>query len=165
MNCKQMKDSLLDLAASPAGAAISAEAQDHLRVCPACAAELNSMRRTMAVLDEWKAPEPSPYFDSRLRARLRDESTKGPGLLEFLRRPALAAAFMLLFVAGLFVFQGGNLTDPTAPVTRKPEKITTVASTGAVSDLQTLDHNFDLYAEFEMLDDPEANGNGSQVNP
>ncbi len=163
MNCKQMKDSLLDLAASPAGAAMSAETQEHLRACPACAAELESMRRTMALMDEWKAPEPSPYFDSRLRARLRDESTKGPGLLEFLRRPALAAVFTLLFVTGLFMFQGGDPNLPPGKGGGTPPQ--TIASTGAVSDLQTLDHNFDLYAEFEMLDDPEANGNGTQVNP
>ena len=27
----------------------------------------------MALLDEWQAPEPSPYFDVRLNARLREE--------------------------------------------------------------------------------------------
>ena len=31
------------------------------------------MRATMALLDTWKAPEPSPYFMTRLGARLREE--------------------------------------------------------------------------------------------
>ncbi|MGH9557095.1 MAG: anti-sigma factor family protein [Terriglobales bacterium] len=166
MNCKQLKDSLLDLAqtpASPTGAspAVSLDAQEHLRACPACAAELESLRRTMSALDEWKAPEPSPYFDSRLRARLRDHSTKGPGLLEFLRRPALAAALTLLFVAGLFLFQTGQLPTTTKSGPAPPKN--TIASTGAVSDLQTLDSNYELYADFELLDD--VGTNGAKVNP
>ncbi|MGH9531147.1 MAG: anti-sigma factor family protein [Terriglobales bacterium] len=159
MNCKQMKDNLLDLAQSPVAA--PSEAQEHLRTCPACAAEMESLRRTMSVLDEWKAPEPSPYFDSRLRARLHGEATKGPGLVEFLRRPALAAAFTLLFVAGLFLFQGGDVSQP--PEKGGPKPPTTIASSGAVSDLQTLDSNYDLYADFELLD--ELDTNGAQVNP
>ena len=28
----------------------------------------------MALLDEWQVPEPSPYFDVRLHARLREEA-------------------------------------------------------------------------------------------
>ena len=158
MNCKQLRESMLDLAQT---AAVSAEAQEHLRACPACAAELESVRRTMTLLDEWKAPEPSPHFDSRLRARLRDEAPKGPGLLEFLRRPALAAAFTLLFVAGLFLFQNGQV--PTGTKSVPPPPANTVASTGAVSDLETLDSNYDLYADFELLD--ELDTNGAQVNP
>ncbi|MGH9603320.1 MAG: anti-sigma factor family protein [Terriglobales bacterium] len=165
MNCKQLKDSLLDLAqtpASPTGAspAVSQDAQEHLHACPACAAELGQLRRTMSALDEWKAPEPSPYFDSRLRARLRGQATKGPGLLDFLRRPALAAAFTLLFVAGLVLFQGGQLPTTTKSGPAPPKN--TIASTGAVSDLQTLDSNYDLYADFELLDELDANG--TQVN-
>ncbi len=160
MNCKQLKDSLLDLAQAPAAAALSPEAQEHLRACPGCAAELDSLRRTMSVLDEWTAPEPSPYFDSRLRARLHDESAQGPGLFEFLRRPALAAAFTLLFVAGLFLFQSGQVP------TQSPESSaggSVTASTGAVSDLETLDSNYDLYADSELLE--QLDPNGEQANP
>jgi hypothetical protein len=165
MNCKHLRESLFDPAQAPAGASTASppvpkEAQEHLRSCAACAAELVSLRRTMAVLDEWKAPEPSPYFDSRLRARVRDEATKGPGLLEFVRRPALAAAFTLLLVAGLFLFQGGQVPG-SKPVPAPPAK--TIASSGAVADLQTLDSNYDLYADFELLD--ELEGSGGQVSP
>ncbi len=166
MNCQQLRDSLFDLAQAPAGSSaesppVPKEAQEHLRSCAACSAELESLHRTMSALDEWKAPEPSPYFDSRLRARLRDEGTSGPGLLEFLRRPALAAAFTLLFVAGLFLFQGGQPLTPTPPPGGgSPE----VASSGAVSDLETLDSNYELYADFELLDEKEQNG-AHKVNP
>ena len=61
--------------------------------CAACAGELASLQQTMALLDEWQAPEPSPYFDSRLRARVREEAVAASrGWLAWLRRPAVAAA-------------------------------------------------------------------------
>ncbi|MGH8459137.1 MAG: anti-sigma factor family protein [Nevskiales bacterium] len=158
MNCKQLRDNLFDLAQS---ATAPPEAEEHLRSCAACSAELQTLRRTMSVLGEWKAPEPSPYFDSRLRARLREESTKGPGLFEFLRRPALAAAFTLLFFAGMFLFQAGQQPTQTAPPSTSG---TAVASSGAVSDLETLDSNYELYADFELLDEMEQDGS-QKVNP
>ena len=167
MNCKQLRDSLFDLAQAPAGAsvappAVPKEAQEHLRSCAACSAEMESLRRTMSVLDEWKAPEPSPYFDSRLRARLRERGTGGTGLLESLRRPALAAAFTLLFVAGLFLFQSAQMPPQTiTPGTSGGTPA--VSSSGAVSDLETLDSNYELYADFELLDEMEQAG-AQEVN-
>ena len=36
------------------------------------------MNKTMALLDEWKAPEDtSPYFMTRLKARMREEAAEG----------------------------------------------------------------------------------------
>ena len=46
--------------------------------------ELASLQQTMGLLDEWQAPEPSPYFATRLQARMREEccrrrATGSPG--------------------------------------------------------------------------------------
>ena len=38
-----------------------------------CAGKLEEFRQTMTLLDEWQTPEPSPYFDMRLQARLREK--------------------------------------------------------------------------------------------
>jgi hypothetical protein len=38
----------------------------HLAGCVTCTAKMEEFRQTMALLDEWQAPEPSPYFDVRL---------------------------------------------------------------------------------------------------
>jgi hypothetical protein len=97
----------------------------------------------MALLDEWQAPEPSPYFDTRLQARLREEATKQPaGWWRWIRRPAMAGALALVVVAGVTVYEktGGPKPDPVLPGT-------------AVSDLQALDKNEDVYANFDELDD------------
>src|SRR5919205_3959481 len=67
MTCKEVKEQFLDMTTASYTGAPAAE--EHLRSCAACAGELASLRQTMALLDEWQAPEPSPYFNARLRAR------------------------------------------------------------------------------------------------
>ena len=73
MKCKEIYELLPDLAAglSP----VTAETDQHLRTCENCSSKLQEFRQTMALLDEWKAPEPSAYFDTRMQARFRGEGT------------------------------------------------------------------------------------------
>lgn len=50
------------------------EVRRHLGACPACAAEAARLRSALALLGALPPPpEPSPFFASRLEARLRDE--------------------------------------------------------------------------------------------
>lgn len=153
MNCRDFREQLLDLAAGnpPAG-----EAQHHLASCAACAAELASFRQTMAVLDEWPAPaDTSPYFMTRLRARLREEREHAPaGWLAWFRRPTLAVAFSAaLVVISIGLFQGDSLVRRTNP-TQQAVNLNTPGT--AVGDLQYLDKNHDLFADFELLDDIDS---------
>jgi anti-sigma factor RsiW len=150
MNCKELHELIPDLAAG--FSTVTAEMNQHLQSCPACAGELGNMRQTMALLDEWQAPEPSPYFDTRLGARLREEKAKQPlSWLHWIRRPALAAslaAVLAVGVAGLGVRNWWHASDEGIAATLVP------ASPGtAVGDLQALDKNNDLYADFDVLDD------------
>ncbi|MGH9580149.1 MAG: hypothetical protein ACRD2R_04075 [Terriglobales bacterium] len=156
MNCKRFREDLPDAAQTLAtGLALAPEHAQHRRTCAACAAELEAMLRTMAVLDEWQAPEPSPYFDSRLRARLREEPAAGAGTWhEWLRRPLLASAFAVLLAAGLWMFQGGQPLEQAPGSARRTPAAPVVAQMGsAVSDLQNLERNQELYADFDLLDD------------
>src|SRR5438034_11424422 len=80
----------------------SAGVETPLDSCAECAGEVEAFRQTMSLLDEWRAPEPSPYFDVRLRARLREELQKqASGFLQWLRRPALAISFAVLMVVSV----------------------------------------------------------------
>ena len=36
------------------------------------------MREMMLLLDDWKAPDPSPWFDGRMMARFREEQARAP---------------------------------------------------------------------------------------
>jgi hypothetical protein len=89
MNCNQIRELLPELAAGMDAA--TPEVEKHIASCAACAAHLRDLQKTMALLDEWQAPEPSPYFDTRLQARLREEMARpAAGWLGWLRRPAWA---------------------------------------------------------------------------
>ena len=72
---EQLADLLLDpAAASPA-------AREHVAACAECGQELHELQATMQAMDAWEAPEPTPYFDTRLAARLREEKANPPASL------------------------------------------------------------------------------------
>lgn len=128
----------------------------HLESCGDCAQELKAMRETMALLDEWQAPEPSPYFDTRLQARLREEMAKPQATwLHWFRRPVLAAALTVALGVGVGLFFTRN-----AGISKHIQQASVTAPVGtAVSDLQTLDNNHEMYADFDLLDDLELQQN------
>jgi predicted anti-sigma-YlaC factor YlaD len=142
MKCKEIYELMPNLAAASSA---TGEVDQHLRDCSECSAKLQEFRQTMALLDEWQAPEPSPYFDTRLQARLREEQAKQPvAWWQWLRRPALAASLALMMVVGFTIYRDGG------PSTAVPA---TVEPGTAVGDLQALDKNHDLYSDFDVLDD------------
>ena len=73
-NCTGMHEKLADLLFDPA--AVPAKVQAHVAECEHCEAELEELKATMNLLDAWEAPEPSPYFLTRLGARMREERAK-----------------------------------------------------------------------------------------
>jgi hypothetical protein len=150
MTCDEIRERMLDVAAGLSEA--TAEHEKHLAGCEACAGKLEQIRRSMALLDEWHAPEPSPYFDVRLQARLREEMAKPQaGWLQWLRKPVLAAALTLLMGVGVgsFLARGGGIYHGGGN-----DRIVQQLQPGtAVSDLQALDKNHELYSDFELLDE------------
>jgi len=132
--------------------ALATEEEQHLVGCTKCADQLKEMRATMALLDEWKTPEPTPYFDVRLQARLREEMAKPQaGWLHWFRRPVLAAALTVLMGvgAGLWYTRSTGIYDPGPGISDNVPP----APGSAVSDLQALENNHDLYSDFDLLDD------------
>ena len=157
MKCDEIRERMLDLASGLTEN--TAEISGHLASCAACAGKLEEFRRTMALLDEWQAPEPSPYFDVRLRARLREEMGKPQASwLAWFRRPALAASLTVLMGLGVGLFFARNSGYETGDGDRVAIMETQPpAEPGtAVSDLQALEKNHDLYSDFDLLDDLEV---------
>lgn len=146
MKCNEICELMPDLAAGAVAA--TPEVRDHLNACAACAGKLEEFRQTMALLDEWQAPEPSAYFDVRLMARVREERAKPSGWLAWLRKPALAASLAVLIV------MSGTLIRTDIALHPSRDAAADVFATGtAVDDLQALDKNSELYSDFELLDD------------
>ena len=137
MNCNDVRENLIELLTDgPADPQVKA----HVSQCSACAEELGSMRKTMALLDEWESPEPSPYFLTRLRAHVKDEREKAPAsMFGWLRRPMLAAALATILAAGGVVYRLTVATSPT--------------DNGAVADIESLDKNHDLIIDTDLVNE------------
>jgi anti-sigma factor RsiW len=150
MKCENIREELMEAVLS-GPETVSPEVRQHLRNCAACAEELASFQRTMALLDEWQGPEPSPYFSSRLRARVREEAARQPaGWLAWLRRPVVAAAAMVLVGVGVSLLEVGNFQDHNILATN--DGTGRIAAGNGVTDLQYLDKNAELFSEFDALD-------------
>jgi len=151
MLCKDLKDEIFEAALS--GAAPGESVKTHMSSCAACEHEFESLRSTMNVLDTWTAPEPSPYFDVRLQARLREVKQQPQGLLaQWMERlsihrltwkPVAASVFALVMAVGVY-FE----LPPRRPV---------VQAACPVVDLQALDKNQQVLSELQDLDDDTSN--------
>jgi anti-sigma factor RsiW len=145
---------LLDPDAAPA------KVRAHVEGCDRCRAELAELRATMALLDTWKGPEPSPYFLTRLAARLDEEREAEPaGWFARLRarlvygprthvRPLAAMALTLVLLIGGGTYLG--ITDWDQPPSPPGQA-------AVVHDLQLLDNNAQLLDQLETL---SSNQNG-----
>jgi hypothetical protein len=150
--CTGMESKLADMLLDPAKA--PAKVQAHVAGCGDCRAELAELQATMALLDEWKTPEPNPYFLTRFNARMREERAAAPaGWLARLRarfvygpamhvRPmaAMALSVMLLIGGGTYL----GITNLEKPVTPQGQA-------AVVNDLQTLDSNAQILDQMEAL--------------
>jgi len=144
-------------------AAPDAKARAHVEACAGCRAELDELRSTMGLMDAWEAPEPNPYFLTRMDAQMREERRKAPeGWLARLRasfaygpgthaRPltAMALTVMLLVGGGTYLSLNGNQIVPLVPPPGHEAAV--------VQDLQNLDSNAQLLDQLETL---SANDNG-----
>jgi anti-sigma factor RsiW len=144
MNCNDVRENLLELLTDgPADPQVKA----HVSQCNACTEELSSMRKTMALLDEWEAPEPSPYFLTRLRAHVKDEREKAPaGMFGWLRRPVLAASLATVLAAGAVVFR--LVSAPTGDNNAGQPQVGT-----ALADIESLDKNHDLLIDTDLVNE------------
>jgi predicted anti-sigma-YlaC factor YlaD len=155
MMCEKLRSEFMEAVLSGLETA-SPQMQEHLRSCSSCARELSSFQQTMSLLDEWQTPEPSPYFSSRLRVRMRSAETAQPvGWLAWLRRPVVAAAAVVLIAVGTGLLEIGRVhQDSNTLATNDQPGVARVNSTPgtAVGDLQYLDKNADLFSDFDALD-------------
>jgi anti-sigma factor RsiW len=157
MKCLNIREQLMEAVLNGPELATPA-VQEHLATCSACAEEVASLRQTMVLLEDWQTPEPSPYFSARLRARMREEhATQSVGWLAWIRRPAVMTAAAALLAVGVGLLEGAHWK--TDHQDRLANNAGTVVSTNAVTDLQYLDNNADLFSDFDALDDNQTETN------
>ncbi len=163
MNCKKCQNDIAAYLFEP-GHRMNTPMAEHLAECSTCSEELSGLQKTMDVLDEWKVPEPSPYFDQKLAVLLREEQAKAPvGWLERMReylllstgrqfRPVLAGALALVLLLG-----GGSFVGLT--VVGHPDE---VKASATVNDLQILDNNQQAIQQMDqLLQDDDSGDSGT----
>lgn len=132
MNCNEVRENLMDVLA---GEKPTPEVLAHLRECGPCSEKLEGLRKTMSLLDDWKAPEPSPYFLTRLQAHVREEAQKTPsraGVLAWFRKPLLTLPLAAILAAGGAVYTYVHWSPPTQ------------TGPSAAVDVEALDKDHDL---------------------
>jgi hypothetical protein len=151
-NCTGMESKLAEMLLDPEH--VPAKVQAHVDGCEHCRAELAELRATMSLLDTWESPEPSPYFLSKLDARMREERATAPASwFERLRarltygpsmhvRPLAAMALTVMLLLGGGTYLGITDWDHPAPPP---------GPTAVVNDLQTLDKNAQLLDQLEAM--------------
>jgi anti-sigma factor RsiW len=160
-DCKTCRTALADLLLDESYAAAHPEVAEHMAACAECRKELEELQATFALLDSWTAPEPSAYFDGKLRVRLREAQASEPeGFWSRTRaflmystgrrlRPALAGAMVVaVMLAGGGTFAG--LYQHNSPVA--------VQASPAVNDLKVLDNNAQALQQMDQLLDPSDDG-------
>lgn len=152
MNCRKVRSSLADLLLDPLSA--SADARQHVETCADCRRELEELRATVRLMDEWPVAEANPFFDAKLLARVRaEQQAPAAGFLErskawFLygsrlrMRPLLAGALALAIMAA-----GGTYADLEW---RNMQQIQQESAT--VRDLQSLDGNAEVFQQLDSID-------------
>jgi anti-sigma factor RsiW len=157
--CDEMGLKLADLLLDPESA--SAEVKAHVETCDACAKELKELHATMTLLDGWEAPEPNPYFVTKVGARYREEREAAPaGWLEKVRarftygprthmRPIAAMALSVFLLLGGGSYVALNNLEPAV----KP-----AGDAAVVHDLQLMDSNAELLDQLETLSNGQQDG-------
>ncbi len=156
VNCTGMESKLADLLLDPVSA--SAKVHAHVGECDRCQEELAELKASMDALDAWQAPEPSPYFLTRLNARMREEREAEPAgwlgnrIIQLRAgfaygprthvRPLAAMALTIMLLVG-----GGTYLD----ITEWNQPTQPAGQAAVVHDLQTLQNNAQVLNQLEAL--------------
>jgi len=162
MICRMTKTNLANLLLDRES--VPAEVRKHVEECSECRHELAALEATMHALDAWGVPEPSPFFEVRMAARLRSEREAQPaGFFERLRsrllygtnmhlRPVAAGALVLLLLVGGGTYAGFvNTSQPVNP-------------SATVRDLQSLDENSQVFQQLNTLDQQDDDSDSAPSN-
>jgi len=155
MKCEEVRETFVE-------SSLPAESRAHMQSCASCAQAWSEHQKLFALLDEWGAPEVSPFFDTRLNALVREakaeEARQASGAFGWLRKPIrgipawrsiAAGALALAVAAGVGVVQQNYKNNPVVAVKGT-----------AVDDLQRLDKHQDEISNLELLDDLDAADTG-----
>ncbi|HUJ41876.1 MAG TPA: zf-HC2 domain-containing protein [Candidatus Acidoferrales bacterium] len=139
MKCEQMESQFIGYLDGRVTVRERREVEEHLASCASCRARVEGVRGVWKVLEETPAPEPSAWFDARLRQRIGEEPAPGlwTRMAGWLPQPRLALASVALVAVGFWA----------AAVTR-PQIQLRAANPAVMSE----DQNFQMIKNMQVLE-------------
>ena len=102
MHCKGIHRNLISFLDEELSAEEMKAVRQHLERCPKCALFAEELKRTWHVLDRDKILKPSPYFYTRVKARLGKTNEQRARRSVRLVRVLPSAVFLLLLFLGIY---------------------------------------------------------------
>ena len=150
MNCVDTEKKLVGYLDGKLTMAERRQCEAHLATCTACRELAEGFRSVWGVLDELPAIAPSPAFDNRVRARVRQEPRRAGFWSWIVPSPRMAFAATALLIASIWLssVQPGRLAVTHAPAGAAIQS--TEADFGMIKDLPVLE-DYDLLTSFDAL--------------
>ena len=124
-----------------------AEVEKHLASCAACKLRVNEFRAVNELLGELPQIEPSPAFDTRVRARVAALPTKKSWWAWIAPSPRVAFAASMLLLATVWI----GTRSTTVPVIPPPDEAQIDQNLPALE-------NYDVISDFGALSDLPQTG-------
>ena len=152
MNCERMESQLIAYLDGRASVRDRREVDQHLAACAACRARVEEFRGVWKLLEEAPAPEPSAWFDARLRQRIAEESPRAwwTLLMGWLPQPRLALASLLLIAVGFWAATTPRPSQPTPMAMNEQEEFR------MIKNMQVLE-NYEVLKDLNGLNDLQGN--------
>ena len=154
MQCKDLESNAIAYLDGKLPAAQRDAMERHLTLCSACRERVEGFTQVMGVLDGWESVEPSPFFHTRLAARLAEEPVSQSWWSRlavwepWAPRPVAGSLFAIVFavvVTVAVVLLRYSPTPTPIETTRSTAPTVTVAATGG--------DEMALYQELPLLED------------
>jgi anti-sigma factor RsiW len=156
MNCERMESQLIAYVDGRASVHERREVEQHLAACAACRARVEGFRGVWKALEEVPAPEPSAWFDARLRQRIAAEPPPGvwSRVAGWLPQPRLALASLMLIAVG---FWAALVTRPElpAPAATNPLAMSEDQNFRMIKNMQVLE-NYELLKDLNAPNELEG---------
>lgn len=152
MNCERMETQLIAYLDGRASARERHEVDQHLAACAACRARVEEFRGVWKLLEETPAPEPSAWFDARLRQRIAAEPPPSlwTRVAGWLPQPRLALASLALIAVG---FWAASVPRPNLPA---PAAMNQQEEFRMIKNMQVLE-NYEVLKDLSALNELQSN--------
>ncbi len=124
MDCRKVKERLLEYLEGGLPLRERREIREHLRVCKECNREIESLKRLFSILDREDIPEPEEEFWRRLPERVYIQLNRS----QRLHRIIIAiAASVVIVIGGLLLFKYTHKEKVTYPISESISPIDTLS--------------------------------------